>query len=370
MEYEGGRTESEIVNWMRKKTGPASREQKTSAEIEDLKNKHDVVVVFFGEASHPSFSAFESTAKGYDDLSFAHCGSEECASHFSAPRSSIVLFKKYDEGRNDLPEGFSSESLKTFIDAHSSPTVMKFDEKSAQHIFGKSQPALFLYRDKNSEHTSKLDQIFTNVAKKLKGRIQSVITDIKEGLESRLAEYIGVTSNDLPSVRIADTRSDLTKFNMQGDITEESILKFVDDWESGKLGAHYKSDPIPETQEGDVVVIVGKNFKDIVLDESKDVLVEFYAPWCGHCKKLIPIYDELAKNLRHNKNLVIAKCDSTANEVDGVHIKGFPTIKFWAGGKKNPIDFDGDRTVEGFTKWLLTHVTTPITETEGAKPDL
>jgi len=245
---------------------------------------------------------------------------------------------------------------------------MKFDEKSAQHIFGKSQPALFLYRDKNSEHTSKLDQIFTNVAKKLKGRIQSVITDIKEGLESRLAEYIGVTSKDLPSIRIADTRSDLAKFNMEGEITEESILNFVQDWESGKLGAHYKSDPIPETQEGDVVVVVGKSFKDIVLDETKDVLVEFYAPWCGHCKKLVPIYDELAKNLKHNKNLVIAKVDSTANEVESVHIKGFPTIKFFKGGKdKTPIDFDGDRTVEGFTKWLETHVHTPL---EGPKTDL
>jgi len=148
---------------------------------------------------------------------------------------------------------------------------------------------------------------------------------------------------------------------MEGDISEENILKFVQDWESGKLGAHYKSDPIPESQEGDVVVIVGKNFKDIVLDESKDVLVEFYAPWCGHCKKLAPIFDELATSLKHNKNLIIAKCDSTANEVDGVHIKGFPTIKFWPGKKKDsPIDFDGDRTVEGFSKWLSSHVTIPI----------
>jgi len=66
--------------------------------------------------------------------------------------------------------------------------------------------------------------------KKLKGKIQSVITDIKEGLESRLAEYIGVTSKDLPSVRIADTRNDLAKYNMEGPITEENILKFFQDW--------------------------------------------------------------------------------------------------------------------------------------------
>ena len=40
--------------------------------------------------------------------------------------------------------------------------------------------------------------------------------------------------------------------------------------------------------------VVAKNFDEIVNDESKDVLIEFYAPWCGHCKSLAPKYDELA----------------------------------------------------------------------------
>jgi len=158
---------------------------------------------------------------------------------------------------------------------------------------------------------------------------------------------------------------------MPGEITEESVNKFIDSWESGSLRAHFKSDEIPTTQEGDVVVVVGKSFNDIVMDDKKDVLVEFYAPWCGHCKKLVPIYDELAKNLRHNTNLVIAKVDSTANEVEQVSIKGFPTIKFFPAGKKStPEDYDGDRTVEGFTVWLEKHCTNKITKTPDQKPDL
>jgi protein disulfide-isomerase A1 len=362
MDYEGGRTTSEIVSWIRKKTGPASKDFKSVSEVESFQSSNEAVVVFFGETSSTAFSAFEITAKGYDDVAFGHCGSEECRTHFKATQDSVVIFKKFDEGRNDLPTGFTPETLKQFIDTNGTATVMKFDEKSAQHIFGKAVPAIFLYRDKNSENTEKFDAAFTAVAKKVKGRIQCVITDIKEGLETRLAEYIGVTAADLPSVRIADTRSDLLKYNMQGEITEENIMKFIDDWENGSLGAHFKSEEIPKTQEGDVIVVVGKSFNDIVMDDSKDVLVEFYAPWCGHCKKIAPIYDEVAKNLKHNTNLVIAKVDSTANEVSQVAIKGFPTIKFFPAGKKSsPIDFDGDRTVEGFTTWLEKHVTNKIT---------
>ena len=57
----------------------------------------------------------------------------------------------------------------------------------------------------------------------------------------------------------------------------------------GKLKAHIKSQPKPKKQ-GSVVTVVGKTFEEIVMNEKKDVLIEFYAPWCGHCKKLEPIY--------------------------------------------------------------------------------
>jgi protein disulfide-isomerase-like protein len=61
--------------------------------------------------------------------------------------------------------------------------------------------------------------------------------------------------------------------------------------------------------------LVGLNFEEIVKNSDKDVLVEFYAPWCGHCKALAPKYDELALRVNRNKNLVIAKIDSTKNEI-------------------------------------------------------
>jgi protein disulfide-isomerase A1 len=137
------------------------------------------------------------------------------------------------------------------------------------------------------------------------------------------------------------------------------------------LSPAFKSEPIPETQEG-VYVLVGKAFNDVVMDSTKDVLVEFYAPWCGHCKTLAPIYDELAKKLAHNSNIIIAKMDATANEAEGVNVSGFPTIKFYSATDKTAVDFTGDRTVEGFTKFLKEKGTVAWVEEEVApgKEDL
>jgi len=56
------------------------------------------------------------------------------------------------------------------------------------------------------------------------------------------------------------------------------------------------------------------------MDSTKDVLVEYYAPWCGHCKSLAPIYEELAQSLKSNPNVLIAKMDATANEAEGVNV--------------------------------------------------
>uniref|UniRef100_A0A8D2AR38 Protein disulfide-isomerase A3 n=1 Tax=Sciurus vulgaris TaxID=55149 RepID=A0A8D2AR38_SCIVU len=74
-----------------------------------------------------------------------------------------------------------------------------------------------------------------------------------------------------------------------------------------------------QLNDGPIKVVVAENFDERVNNENKDVLIEFYAPWCGHCKNLEPKYKELGEKLSKDPNIVIAKMDATANDVCTVY---------------------------------------------------
>ena len=131
----------------------------------------------------------------------------------------------------------------------------------------------------------------------------------------------------------------------------------------GNLKPKLKSQRPPKKQ-GQVAVIVGDTFDKIVMDPKKDVLIEFYAPWCGHCKKLVPVYKELAKKYKKNKNLIIAKIDATGNESpEQFAVSGYPTIYFApANDKSNPKKYSGANDVEGLTKFIEENAFLPLEE--------
>ncbi|DBA00750.1 TPA: hypothetical protein N0F65_001221 [Lagenidium giganteum] len=106
----------------------------------------------------------------------------------------------------------------------------------------------------------------------------------------------------------------------------------------------------------DVVTLTDDNFEDLVYNSGDVWLVEFYAPWCGHCKALAPEWEQAASDLKGAVRL--GALDATAHEKIAAEfgIRGFPTIKVFgptAGSPSDAQDYQGPRTASGISTYAL-----------------
>merc|ERR1712141_503281 len=229
------------------------------------------------------------------------------------------------------------------------------NHETAQKIFsGEIKSHLLMFLSKGSDDYADQHAIATKIAKDYKGQLLFVSIDTDEEDHKRILEFFGMKEDELPGMRIIKLAEDMAKYKpADGSLTEENMKSFVGDYLEGKLKQHLLSEDIPEDWDAaPVKVLVGKNFDEVAKDSTKDVLVEFYAPWCGHCKQLVPTWDKLGEKYKDSDSVVIAKMDSTANELEEVKVQGFPTIKLFKKGDNTAIDYNGERTLDGLVKFI------------------
>ena len=106
----------------------------------------------------------------------------------------------------------------------------------------------------------------------------------------------------------------------------------------------------------DVIELTDDNFDSTVFNDENMWLVAFYAPWCGHCKKLLPEWNAAATQLRGT--VKIAKLDATVHQklAERYQIQGYPTIKIFAPGKgedKKVEEYEGPRDTSGIVQYAL-----------------
>lgn len=101
---------------------------------------------------------------------------------------------------------------------------------------------------------------------------------------------------------------------------------------------------------GDVVNLTPANFDQLVVNSDEVWLVEFYAPWCGHCKSLVPEYQKAAAALRGVVKVGAVNADEHKTLGGQFGVRGFPTIKLFGVNKRKPSDFNGQRTAQGLAE--------------------
>lgn len=108
-----------------------------------------------------------------------------------------------------------------------------------------------------------------------------VTVDTDEDDHQRILEFFGMKKDELPAMRLIHLEDDMTKYKpASGDLTADVMKSFVSDFLEGKVKPHLLSEDLPEDwDKNPVKVLVSTNFDEVAFDKTKNVLVEFYAPW-------------------------------------------------------------------------------------------
>ncbi|CAL1412483.1 unnamed protein product [Linum trigynum] len=356
-EYKGPREADGIVEYLKKQSGPASDEIKSAEDASTLIDETKIFIVgVFPKFSGQEFENYMALAeKLRSDYEFGHTTS---AKFLPRGESSVTgplvrLFKPFDELFVDSKD-FDLEVLEKFVEESSIPTVTVFNNDPTYHpyvikYFNSPETKAMLFVNFTNEVAESFKSTYREVAEQYKG--QGLIFLIGDVDSSQGAfQFFGLKEEQAPLLLVQT--NDGQKY-LKPTLGVDDIAPWLKDYKEGKVSPYRKSEPIPETNNEPVKVVVADTLQELVFNSGKNVLLEFYAPWCGHCKKLAPILDEVALSFENDPSVLIAKLDATANDLpsDTFDVQGYPTV-FFRSASGNLVQYEGDRTKEDIIEFI------------------
>ena len=345
-DYEGGRTASDIIKYVKGNSGPALKTVTTAEDIATIKSENAVtVVVQLAEASGKIYEAVEASANALRSTA-AFVLVQDSA--LFVGDNTITLSKTFDDKTDVVYTGDTASiaDITAYVTAEAVPVFDEIGPENYKMYVERHLPMAWMFV---TEEHGDAKAAAAEAAKGFKGKLSFVWIDA--GKYGGMASRLGLPENQFPAFAIDNEGA---HYPFDGTITAENLIAYTQKFVDGELATTVKTEAVPEQSviKG-VTTVVGATFEDIVEKAETDVFIKFYAPWCGHCKSMTPAFEELGATLE-NEPVVIANIDATANDYNKkmFDVQGFPTLFFVPKSTHQPIPYEGERNHAGMLAFI------------------
>lgn len=353
IEYEGARQAKAIASWAAAKSKPRVDTLAKPADVEGFVKGKRVALVLFAEAASAEAEALEAVSASAGEalpcaLATADPASVSALSGLAPlAKPVLVAFTNHDEPLVLRPTDGAPLSHKAMLRFGRSARLPAVSTYAAgpieEELFALDVPLHLLYFHAAPVGATPLAALKA-AGKRLRG--EALVATVDAKAHSEVAAYFDVapTGTLTPPVLLGFSLVNGTKYRYDGvdKADADELIAFARSAVAGQVAVHVRSQP-EKAASGPLVELVGSNFASVVHDATKDVLVQFYSPTCGHCKKLQPTYEAVAAKFADDEGMVVAQIDAVANDVPGVDPEGFPTIILYAKGDTRGVEYDGSR---------------------------
>ncbi|SJL09780.1 related to protein disulfide-isomerase A6 precursor [Armillaria ostoyae] len=234
-----------------------------------------------------------------------------------------------------------------FVVGIEASNVLELNPGTFDDVVGVGKPGLVEFFAPWCGHCKNLAPVYEQVAdafSHVKDKVFVAKVDA-DGEGKPLGQKYGVTG--FPTLKWFN--ADGTEEAYSGGRDLESLTSFIS--EKAGVKSSIKPPPPPSYPILDI-----STFDEIVMDPTKNILVAFTAPWCGHCKNMKPAYEKVATTFLPESDCIVANVDGDDKKNSDLakryEVSSFPTIKFFSKDNKEGISYEGGRSEVDFVNFL------------------
>ncbi|XP_074485714.1 protein disulfide-isomerase [Sebastes fasciatus] len=343
-----------ILTWLKRRAGSAADligDLSQSEASEEL-----TVVGFFKELNHEYVQVFYAAVVDLPDINFTVTQNNEVISKYGLTHDVVLLFKKSKliQAYKMTPET-SKEMLIIFITVYQMDAVTEYTGQTATQIL--TSPVLnhaLLFVNKSSAGFKEIYTAFNGAAEAFRLKILFVWVDVDEPRNGRLMEYFRVREFEAPLIRVVNLTDHVT-YHLPSDTLDVPTIKtFCQSYLEGKAKPKMQSEPIPEGWDKQPVKeLVGMTLEQVGFNPNKTVFVMFYLPYSPESRAVFPLWEDLAEALKDRENVVVARIDASANDINMSMQGNYPSLcLFPALYAERVVIYTGKRNVKDLLKFL------------------